>query len=152
VIRPELPTNFGPFWLRSLSDNRFLSSILREAHLLSIDAEALRASNRARLGLQFVSVPATNEREGYLRYARWTESDGFDRFAVVLVVVWAIALAPWALFASPAGMASEAGYVPEAYVLVIAIWTYPITVAAACFGRRRVPLPVFQPITSLLGI
>jgi hypothetical protein len=46
----------------------------------------------------------------------------------------------------------DAGYVPEAFVFVIAVWTYPISVAAACFGRRRVTLPVFLPITNLLGI
>jgi hypothetical protein len=46
----------------------------------------------------------------------------------------------------------DAGYVPEAFVFVIAVWTYPISVATACFGRRRVPLLVFLPITNLLGI
>ena len=46
----------------------------------------------------------------------------------------------------------DAGYVPEAFVFVIAVWTYPISVAAACFGRRRVTLLVLLPITNLLGI
>lgn len=83
---------------------------------------------------------------------RWTESDGFDRLAVILCFFWVILLLPWLLFAGMSEMAFDGGDTPEAYVAVISIWTYPITVAAAHFGRRKAPLLVFLPFMSLLGV
>lgn len=50
-------------------------------------------------------------------------------------------------------MAFDGGHSLEAYVFVISVWTYPITVAAAFLGRtRRVALLVFAPFVHFLGV
>jgi hypothetical protein len=59
---------------------------------------------------------------------------------------------PLAFFAGRSGRAFDGGYTLEAYVFVISVWIYPITVAAAFLGRTRAPLLVFTPLVHFLGV
>jgi hypothetical protein len=51
------------------------------------------------------------------------------------------------------GMAFEGGHTLDAYLSLVAVWSYPLLVAIACFYRRRRPLCVGLPlITPLLFV
>ena len=95
---------------------------------------------------------STGEQRDRPTAAPWIESDGFDRLAVVLRFVWVLLLLPWFFFAGLSGMAFDGGYTLEAYVFVISVWTYPISVAAVFIGRTRAPLLVFAPLMNFLGV
>src|SRR5690349_20608718 len=47
------------------------------------------------------------------------------------------------------GMASEGGYTLDTYLCLIAIWSYPPSVAIAFFYRRRKPGLVFLPLLTV---
>ena len=68
-----------------------------------------------------------------------------------MLTVWVILLvlgAPIALMGT--GMAFEGGPTVDAYMFLIAAWSYPPLVAAAFFCRRRNPALVWLPLFTLL--
>jgi hypothetical protein len=97
-------------------------------------------------------MPSTGEQRDRAKAVRWTDSDGFDRPAVILRFLWVVLLLPWFFFAVLSEMAFDGGHTLEAYVFVISVRTYPITVAAAFLGRTRAPLLVFAPLVHFLGV
>jgi len=71
--------------------------------------------------------------------------------AEFMLVVWCILLV---LGAFPAllmtGMAFEGGHTLDAYLSLVAVWSYPPLVAAAFFCRRKKPAFVWLPLLTIL--
>jgi hypothetical protein len=69
---------------------------------------------------------------------------------MVMLTIWCILLV---LGAFPAlmgtGMAFEGGYTLDAYLGLVAIWSYPPLVALAYFFRRRRPALVWLPLLTV---
>jgi hypothetical protein len=69
----------------------------------------------------------------------------------VVLTIWLVLLG---LAALPGlmltGMAFEGGHTLDAYLSLAAVWSYPLLVAIAYFYRRRRPLCVWLPLTTVL--
>jgi hypothetical protein len=72
----------------------------------------------------------------------------------VMLAVWFVILVPWFPFFTlmGTGMAFESGYTLEAYLFVIAVWTYPALVGIAYFFRRRKPEFIMLPILTFMPL
>src|ERR1700721_923043 len=69
----------------------------------------------------------------------------------VMLVVWCILLvlgAPFALMMT--GMAFEGGHTLDAYLSLVAVWTYPPTVAIAFCCRHKKPALIWLPLLTIL--
>ncbi len=97
-------------------------------------------------------MPSQSEEDRATAPLRWIDSDAFDKLSVLLFFFWCVLLLPFLFFAFLVGMAFDGGPTAEAYVAVISVWSYPITVAVAHFAKRRVPSAVFLPFINLLGV
>ena len=82
----------------------------------------------------------------------WFEPDDAPtpKWAKVVLAVWILTSPVTFLFASLSGMASEAGPSASAYVLIAAAYTYPLSIVAAFFLRRKVPALVFLPCLNVI--
>jgi hypothetical protein len=71
-----------------------------------------------------------------------------------MLTIWSVILVPWlpVFTLMGTGMAFEGGYTLEAYLFVVAAWTYPALVAIAFFFRRRNPLFVYLPILTIIPL
>ena len=70
----------------------------------------------------------------------------------IVFYVWLLLLLPWFLFAGLAGMAFDGGATLGAYVFVISVWTYPLSVLIVGLFRRRVPSLISLPILNFCGM
>ena len=69
---------------------------------------------------------------------------------VFVLVLWCILLVLGALPAlMGTGMAFEGGHTLDAYLFLIATWSYPPLVAIAFFYRRRKPVLVWLPVLTV---
>jgi hypothetical protein len=69
----------------------------------------------------------------------------------VMLTIWCIILVAGSLSGLMlTGMAFEGGHTLDAYLALIAVWSYPVLVGLAFFYRRRRPLFVWLP--SLTGV
>jgi hypothetical protein len=72
------------------------------------------------------------------------------RMVVVMLAIWCILLALGALPALMlTGMAFEGGHTLDAYLSLVAIWSYPPLVGVAYFYRRRRPGLVWLPVLTV---
>ena len=78
------------------------------------------------------------------------EPPPLSRMVVVMLTIWCILLV---LGAIPglmlAGMAFEGGDTLDAYLSVIAVWSYPPLLAIAFIFRRRKPRLVYLPLLTV---
>jgi hypothetical protein len=70
---------------------------------------------------------------------------------MVMLAIWCILLVLGALPAlMVTGMAFEGGHTLDAYLSLVAVWSYPPLVAVAYFYRRRKPLLVCLPLLTVV--
>lgn len=83
----------------------------------------------------------------------WFEPDDEPNtpiWAKGVLAVWILTSPVTFLFASLSGMASEAGLSASVYVLMWAAYTYPLSIVAAFFLRRKLPALVFLPCLNVI--
>jgi hypothetical protein len=73
----------------------------------------------------------------------------------LLFLFWAFLLLPWAILAFLSVMAFDGGATALAYIFVLAIWTYPVSVAVVWKFREKIPLvsvlPCFNIVAALIS-
>jgi len=70
----------------------------------------------------------------------------------IVFYFWLVLILPWFVFAGLAGMAFDGGPTRGAYVFVISVWTYPLSVLIVGFFRRRVPWVTILPVLNFCGM
>lgn len=68
---------------------------------------------------------------------------------VALFALWIMLLLPWLPFAPASAMAFDPGPSFGAYLFVICVWTYPITVLFAWIFRDKSPVIPFLPFLNI---
>jgi hypothetical protein len=75
-----------------------------------------------------------------------SEPPPLDPNTKALLVLSSVLLVPWCVIAPFAGMAFDGGADAAAWIVVVDVWTYPLTLAMAFFYRRRHPRLAYLPI------
>jgi hypothetical protein len=78
------------------------------------------------------------------------EPPPLSRMVIVMLTIWCILLVLGALPGLMlTGMAFEGGHTLDAYLSLIAVWSYPPLLAIAFFYRRRKPGLVYLPLLTV---
>ncbi len=75
-----------------------------------------------------------------------------QKLALALLILWLVLLVPWFAAAQCMGWSSMAGVTWSAYLAVWSVWTYPLTVIAGAFLRKKAAAFILLPSLNLLGL
>lgn len=70
----------------------------------------------------------------------------------LILLVWLFLMFPWAYYAMMSPLFFSTGSTAEDHQFFWKLWTYPVAVAAAILLRRRAPILVVLPATSMYFI
>lgn len=76
-------------------------------------------------------------------------ADETNVVTLFLLVLWLILLVPWLFFAGLSAMAFDPGPSFAAYVFVLAILTYPVSVVIVLTFRKKLPLISLLPCANI---
>jgi hypothetical protein len=70
----------------------------------------------------------------------------------VLLRIWKILFLPWFFLAPLSLMTFDSGPSRQAYVIVVSLWTYPVTVGIAYLLRKKLPAMMLLPFLNFFGV
>jgi hypothetical protein len=79
-----------------------------------------------------------------------TQPAPLKTYVKVMLFVWFLLLVPWFPVAGIAGVAFDSSHKTAAWIFVLSVWTYPISLGTAFVSRRRYPYLVWLPTLNFI--